>query len=261
MSSRTKFVCGNWKMHGSLEETRSLIQSLISQWKKEYDKVEVAICPPFTALNEAVRLLQGHAIQVGAQNAHYEERGAFTGEVSLSMLAEIGLSYVILGHSERRTIFQESDELINKKVDRAIANGLLPILCIGETLEERERGATEAILTKQLESCLAGLTLRQFPRVTLAYEPVWAIGTGKTATTEQAQSAHAFIRERVGVLFGDELASQVRIQYGGSVKPENALELFSLPDVDGGLIGGAALKADSFLAIVDAAAKASAELA
>ena len=180
---RHKFICGNWKMNGTLEETRTLLQGILSQWSPEYSDVEVAVCPPFTSMMEAGRLLQGSAIQLGAQNAYYEEKGAFTGEISLRMISELGAGYVILGHSERRTLFGESDELINKKIERAIATGLMPILCVGETLEERERGAAEAIITKQLEQCLSGLTIRQFSRVTIAYEPVWAIGTGKTATS------------------------------------------------------------------------------
>ncbi len=258
-TQRQKFICGNWKMNGTLEETRSLLQGILSQWSTEYLDVEVAVCPPFTAMMEASRLLQGSAIQMGAQNAYYEDKGAFTGEISLRMISELGASYVILGHSERRILFGESDDLINKKIDRSIATGLMPILCVGETLEERERGAAEAIITKQLEECLTGLTIRQFSRVTIAYEPVWAIGTGKTATSQQAQKAHSVIRERINTLFGRESGNNVRVLYGGSMKPENALELLSLPDVDGGLIGGAALKADSFMAIVQAAANVSSQ--
>ena len=247
-------ICGNWKMNGTLEETRALIQGLLSQWDSAFDRVEVAVCPPFTAMMEAARLLSGSPIQLGAQNAYYEERGAFTGEVSLTMIAELGASYVILGHSERRTIFGEPNQMIAKKVDRAIATGLLPILCIGETLDERERDATEAVLTQQLEECLRGLTLRQFSRVTIAYEPVWAIGTGRTATPDQAQSTHQLIRTRLGMLFGRDAASNTRILYGGSMKAENARELLSESDVDGGLIGGAALNASQFMQIVLAAA-------
>jgi triosephosphate isomerase len=254
-TQRQKFICGNWKMNGTLEETRSLLQGLVSQWQSAFDEVEVAVCPPFTALMESARLLQGTAIQLGAQNAYFEDQGAFTGEVSLRMIGELGASYVILGHSERRILFGETDALINKKIDRAIATGLMPILCVGETLEERERGAAEAVITKQLEESLTDLTIRQFSRVTIAYEPVWAIGTGKTATSQQAQKAHSVIRERINTLFGRESGQTVRILYGGSLKPENALELLSLPDVDGGLIGGAALKADTFMAIVQAAAE------
>ncbi len=252
---RQKFICGNWKMHGTLEQTRTLLQGILSQWNSEYSDVEVAVFPPFTALMEASRLLQGSAIQLGAQNAYYEDDGAFTGEVSLRMIAELGAGFVILGHSERRTLFCETDELINKKIERSIATGLMPILCVGESLEERERGATDAVVTKQLEHSLAGLTIRHFSRITIAYEPVWAIGTGKTATPAQAQESHAAIRDRIGTLFGRETARDLRILYGGSLKPENAHELLSLPDVDGGLIGGASLKADSFMAIVQAAAQ------
>ncbi|MEO6940163.1 MAG: triose-phosphate isomerase [Candidatus Kapaibacterium sp.] len=254
---RNKFICGNWKMNGSLEETRSLLQGLLSGWSDDYRNVEVAVCPPFTALMEAQRLLLGSPIQLGAQNANAEKSGAFTGEVSPVMLSEIGCSYVILGHSERRTIYLESSEAVSRKVKGALAFGLKPILCIGETLEERERGITEFVLLEQLRGSLAGVSAEQLASVTLAYEPVWAIGTGKTATPEQAQIAHAFIRAQVEMLYSKASSENIRIQYGGSMKPDNALELLSSPDIDGGLIGGAALQAASFLAIVAAAASAS----
>jgi triosephosphate isomerase len=252
---RQKFVCGNWKMHGTLEETRSLIQGILSQWETEYAAVEVAICPPYTVLMEAQRLLQGSPIQLGAQNAHHESRGAYTGEVSLVMLADLGVSYVIIGHSERRAIFKETDAFINQKLQAAIEVGLRPILCIGETLDEREKNVTEKVLAKQLEESLENISSDQLSKVTIAYEPVWAIGTGKTATPTQAQDAHGFIRQKLAEMYDPASAEKSRIQYGGSVKPENALELFSLPDVDGGLIGGAALSAKSFMAIVEAASK------
>lgn len=249
---RQKFVCGNWKMHGTVTETESLLQALMSQSDDTTSHVEVCVCPPFTSLATASSMLVSSGIQLGAQNCHFEAKGAFTGEISPMMLAEAGCSYVILGHSERRTIFGEKDAEIAKKVRAVIDVGMRAILCIGETLEERESDATDKVLHDQLTGSLEGIMLEHMEKVVIAYEPVWAIGTGKTATPQQAQDAHAFIRARLTEMYSEEVAQSTRILYGGSVKADNARELFSQADIDGGLIGGASLKADSFLEIVRA---------
>lgn len=250
---RQKFVCGNWKMHGTVTETESLLQALLSQWDSSLSQVELCVCPPFTALATAASMLVSSNIQFGAQNCHYESKGAFTGETSPLMLADVGCSYVILGHSERRTIFGEKDEEIAKKVKAVLSVGMRAILCIGETLEERESNTTEQVLESQLNGSLAGISKEEMEKVTIAYEPVWAIGTGKTATPQQAQDAHSFIRARLAAMYSNEAAISTRILYGGSVKGDNAKELFAQADIDGGLIGGASLKADSFLEIARAA--------
>lgn len=254
MSTRQKFVCGNWKMHGTLTETESLLQALLSGLEESILSVETCVCPPFTSLHSAASMLVSSGLQFGAQNCHYEAKGAFTGEISPMMLAEAGCSYVILGHSERRTLFGERDATIAKKVRAVLEVGLRPILCIGETLEEREAEKTEQVLRGQLLGSLNGIMIEQMERVTIAYEPVWAIGTGKTATPEQAQNAHRFIRSRLAEMYSDDVAEATRILYGGSVKADNAKELFGQADIDGGLIGGASLDAKSFLAIIRAAA-------
>ncbi len=250
---RQTFVCGNWKMHGTVTETEMLLQALMSQWDESISNVELCVCPPFTALATASSMLISSPIQFGAQNCHFEAKGAFTGEISPMMLAEAGCSYVILGHSERRTIFGEKDVEIAKKTKAVIGVGMRAILCIGELLEERESDKTEQVLHDQLNGSLAGIMIDEMEMVTIAYEPVWAIGTGKTASPQQAQDAHAFIRARLAAMYSDEVAASIRILYGGSVKGDNAKELFSQTDIDGGLIGGAALKADSFLEIARAA--------
>jgi triosephosphate isomerase (TIM) len=247
---RTKLVCGNWKMNGTIKETRKLLFQVAVEWGKKCDGVEVAVCPPFTGLLVAQDELQTSHIKLGAQNCYVGETGTFTGEVSATMLADLGCTYVILGHSERRTIFAEGDELIAKKVRSALDAGLHVILCIGETESERTNNATEAVLAKQIAGSLATATSAE--NITIAYEPVWAIGTGKTATPEMAQDAHKFIRAELAKKFGD--ATNIRILYGGSVKPENARTLFSQPDIDGGLIGGASLDAAQFISIIEAAA-------
>lgn len=251
--TRQKFVCGNWKMHGTVTETESLLQAMMSQWDDSIGNVELCVCPPFTSLATAASMLVSSGIQLGAQNCHFEAKGAFTGEISPMMLAEAGCSYVILGHSERRTIFGEKDVEIAKKVRAVIDVGMRAILCIGETLEERESNKTEQVLHDQLIGSLEGVMIEHMEKVVIAYEPVWAIGTGKTATPQQAQDAHAFIRARLGSMYSDEVAASTRILYGGSVKADNSRELFGQPDIDGGLIGGASLKADSFLDIARAA--------
>jgi triosephosphate isomerase len=216
--------------------------------------VEVVLCPPFTALESVGRAVEGTALRLGAQNMHPEKSGAFTGEVSAEMLRALFCTHVILGHSERRTYFAESDAFINKKTLAALANQLKPILCVGETLSEREHGLTLGVVQRQIEGGLQGVTKEQITSVIIAYEPVWAIGTGKVATTAQAQEVHAFIRDLLTKLYGQALAQKVRILYGGSMKPANAPELLTQADIDGGLIGGASLEARSFLDLIKAAA-------
>jgi triosephosphate isomerase len=249
---RQKFVAGNWKMFTTRASARALAQAVVAGLGKEA-RVRVAVCPPFPYLREVAEILTGSPVLLGAQNCFHEKEGAFTGEVSPVMLTDVGCRYVILGHSERRHKLGESDAFINQKVHTALSVGLGVILCLGETLEERQANRTEAVLRTQLAGSLAGLSAAQLANVVLAYEPVWAIGTGQTATPSQAQEAHAFIRERIRDTFGEESARALPIQYGGSVKPENVAVLLHQPDVDGGLVGGASLKADLFLAIVRAA--------
>ncbi|GIW99954.1 MAG: triosephosphate isomerase [Pirellulaceae bacterium] len=215
--------------------------------------VEVAVCPPAVYLTDVVRAVEGSAVGVGAQNMHHESSGAFTGEVSGPMLVDVGCRYVILGHSERREYFHETDEVVNRKVMAAFTHGLTPIVCVGEKLEHREAGETAAIVEQQVRGSLANLEAEQARRLVIAYEPVWAIGTGKTATPAQAEEVHAQIRTLLGDLFGEQVAAEVRIQYGGSVKPENAGELLSQPNIDGALVGGASLSAESFIRIIEAA--------
>ena len=248
---RKKFVAGNWKMYTSLESAKQLAADVASGLPSN-PNVIVAVCPPAPFLTAVVAATKG-AIPVGGQNCHYEKEGAFTGEIAPQMLLDCGCKYVILGHSERRHGMGETDELLNKKTKAALAAGLEVIFCIGELLSEREANQTEAVLETQLKNGLVGLTAEQMTKVVIAYEPVWAIGTGKVATPEQAQAAHAFVRKTISGMFGEKTGSEVLIQYGGSVKPDNAAALLHLPDVDGALVGGASLKADSFLAIVKAA--------
>jgi len=254
---RRKFICGNWKMNGTLEETGALLGGLVGLWDDSFKKVEIAVCSPFTSIGMALEKLSGRGVQisVGAQNCYSETKGAFTGEISARMLAEAGCTYVILGHSERRMIFNESNELINKKIKAALDVGLKPILCVGETHEERELAQTFEVLLHQLTEGLRGVTSSQMKMITIAYEPVWAIGTGRTATPETAQDSHSYIRSEIAKLYDDAVASQIIIQYGGSMNAVNAAELLAQPDIDGGLIGGAALDAKAFTAIIDAAAK------
>jgi triosephosphate isomerase (TIM) len=249
---RKKVIAGNWKMNNDLNGTVNLISEL-KKGVNDQTKATVIVCPPFTSLETAQTLLKDSLIKFGAQNMHFEESGAFTGEISPSMLKSVNCEYVILGHSERRTIFGETDQIINKKIKTAIKHGLKPIFCIGETLEEREKGITFEVCERQVRFGLEGLTEAELSTMILAYEPVWAIGTGKTASNEQAQEVHAFIRRLVAKLLSDSFAQNLVIQYGGSVKPENAKELLAQPDIDGALVGGACLKADSFLKIIEAA--------
>ncbi|MEK6553184.1 MAG: triose-phosphate isomerase [Bacteroidota bacterium] len=249
---RKKVIAGNWKMNNDLHGTVSLISDLKKELNGKNVEAEVIICPPFTSLETASTLLKDSTIKLGAQNMYFEESGAFTGEVSVSMLKSAGCEYVILGHSERRTIFCESDQVINKKIKTAIKFGLKPIFCIGETLEEREKGITFKVVETQVQNGLKDLSESDLLNLIIAYEPVWAIGTGRNATPQQAQEVHQFIRGLISKLYSSNFARQLVIQYGGSVKADNAKELLSQPDIDGALVGGACLKADSFAKIINA---------
>ena len=250
-TGRRPLVAGNWKMHKTIEEAEHFIAQLLPRVSTA-DHADVAICPPFTAVGPMVDSTRGSRVQVYAQTMHYAPSGAFTGEVSGAMLSEIGAHGVILGHSERRELFAETDRALTLKVPAAIDAGLVPILCVGETEDERERGDTERKLRHQIQEDLAKVPLEQLSEVVIAYEPIWAIGTGVVATPDQAQEAIAFIRALIADRSRDQ-AEQIRILYGGSVKPDNASELLSLPDVDGALVGGASLEAESLAAIVAAA--------
>jgi len=247
---RKKLVAGNWKMHGSLAENAALLSAL----KPALAGIEAVVCVPFPYLAQAQAELSGSSIAWGAQNVCEQAKGAFTGEVSASMLLDFGCTYVIVGHSERRSLYGESDALVARKYVAAQAAGLTPILCVGESLAERESGVTEAVVSRQLDAVIDAAGVASLAKAVIAYEPVWAIGTGKTASPEQAQAVHAFIRGRVAALDAS-VAGQLVIQYGGSVKAANAAELMAQPDIDGGLIGGASLVADEFVAICRAAAK------
>ncbi len=249
---RRFIVAGNWKMHKTSEEAVKLAFDLVPL-VADIKSVDIVLCPPFTALEALGGVLRGSGIFLGAQNMHAEPKGAFTGEISAPMLLPLGVTHVILGHSERRQLFGETDELVNRKVRTALGYGLIPIVCVGETLEQRESDRTEAVVGAQLEGALEGLALEDPERIVLAYEPVWAIGTGRNATPEQAQQVHAFVRARLTGFFGADLAGKVRIQYGGSVKPDNAADLMRQPDIDGALVGGASLDAGQFAAIVRSA--------
>lgn len=248
---RRSLVAGNWKMHGSRAEAARLVDELRAGGIGA-GAVEVVICPPFVHLSEVERRLRGGAIVLGAQDVCAEESGAHTGEVSASMLADIGCRYVIVGHSERRTLYAEDDDLIARKFMAAQRHGMVPILCIGESLEERERGATHVVVARQLDAVLAAAGIAAFTAAVVAYEPLWAIGTGRTAKPEQAQEVHALIRARIGEKDA-KISGSLRILYGGSVKAANAAELFAMMDVDGGLVGGASLQAEEFGRICAAA--------
>ena len=244
---RRKLVAGNWKMHGSLEQNAALLDA-VSQGVAQLSGVDCAVCVPFPYLFQAQQKLAGTAVSWGAQDVHEAEQGAYTGEVSVSMLNDFACRYAIVGHSERRSLYGESSALVAAKFAAAQKGGLLPILCVGETLEQREAGTTEDVVAEQLDAVIGLLGVQSLEQAVVAYEPVWAIGTGKTATPEQAQAVHAFIRQRVAG-HDAQVAAGLCILYGGSVKPGNASELFAMPDIDGGLIGGASLVADDFLAI------------
>ena len=251
---RKPIVAGNWKMNKTVAEAQALVAALRPALA-DLHGVDVVLCPPFTALAAVGAALRGTAIGLGAQTMHAEKAGAYTGEIAADMLVELGCRYVILGHSERRTYFHETDDAVNRKARAALAAGLHPIVCVGETLGEREAGHTEAVVTMQVRGSLAQLGPDELLRTIIAYEPVWAIGTGRTATSAQAQEVHALIRRLLLDMAGGRVAADVRIQYGGSMKPANARELMGQPDIDGGLIGGASLEAQSFLDIVRGAVK------
>ena len=251
--NRKPIIAGNWKMYKTSAEAVALVQALKTE-VAGVTKSEIVICPPFTTLAAVTSLVAGSNIQLGAQNVHWEKEGAFTGEIAPAMLKELGVRYAIVGHSERRQFFGETDTGVNKRAKAALANGLRPIVCVGELLAEREAGKTETVVAGQVRGSLAGFDQNQIIETVIAYEPVWAIGTGKTASPAQAQEVHALIRRLLGELFGADLAAKIRLQYGGSVKPDNAKELLGQPDIDGALVGGASLKAGDFAAIVKAAA-------
>jgi triosephosphate isomerase len=247
--ARTPLLAGNWKMHGTRTEATALAGALAKQVGGMTDR-EVLIAPPFTALDAARLAIAGTRILLGAQNVHGEDRGAYTGEISAAMLVEAGCTHVIIGHSERRQYYGETDAGVNARLRGALGAGLVPIVCVGETLAEREAGSTIAVIERQVHDGLAGIDPTHHPRIVLAYEPIWAIGTGRTATPEQAQEVHLAIRKRIGELAGAELADRVRILYGGSVKPDNIDALMAQPDLDGALVGGASLDAVAFARIV-----------
>lgn len=249
METRKPLIAGNWKMYKTAHEARSA-SARLRDLVGDLPQVDVMIAPAFTALVPVAQVLEGSPIAVGAQNCHWEREGAYTGEVSPHMLRAVGCTHVLIGHSERRQYFQETDESVNKKIHAALAAGLIPVLCVGETQNERDDGRTLSVLDRQVGEGLKGIHAEQARHVVIAYEPVWAIGTGRTATREQAQEAHAFIRDKFRSLFGEKLANGLRILYGGSVKPENIRELMEMPDIDGALVGGASLDPDTFAKIV-----------
>ena len=249
---RRPLVAGNWKLHGSRDGNARLLAALRTGLDPGW-AVDVMVCPPFVYLAEAHAALEGSPVLLGAQDVSAENQGAYTGEVSAGMLREVGGSHAIIGHSERRTLYGESDELVARKFKAVVAAGLVPVLCVGETLQEREAGTTHAVVQRQLDAVFAAVSIEEFARGVVAYEPVWAIGTGRTASPEQAQDVHAFIRHAASMRSA-RMAGGLRILYGGSVKGTNAQALFGMPDIDGGLIGGASLEAGDFLTICNAAA-------
>lgn len=255
MAYRREIIAGNWKMNKTVSEAREFVSELIDSLGKFSDSdVEIVICPPFTALHACFEALEGtSALLLGAQNVHKEKNGAFTGEISVPMLKDLYCRYVIVGHSERRQYFGETDSEINEKAKAALEGNLRPIVCVGETLAERESNKTQDVITQQVTGSFANFSPEDWADTVIAYEPIWAIGTGKTATPKQAQEVHSLIRSIVAKQSGPNVAEKIRIQYGGSVKPENAEELLGQPDIDGALVGGASLTAESFAAIVEAA--------
>ncbi len=248
---RRLLIAGNWKMNKDLNESIELVRKL-SLGVQGITNRDILVCPPFTSLYPVYEVIKDTNIKLGAQNLYFEEKGAYTGEISPLMLKSVGCEYVIIGHSERREYFKETNDIVNKKIKIALKYGLKPIVCVGEKLEEREEGITEKIVESQVREGLTNLTEEEMKELTIAYEPIWAIGTGKTATPEDAEAVHKFIRNILKDMFGDNIAGNTRILYGGSVKPNNAEGLFAMEDIDGGLVGGASLDADSFTAIVKA---------
>lgn len=255
---RRFLIAGNWKMNCGPEETTSLLNDLKQELSEVPEGIDVLVCPPTISLTTAAGMLNDfNGITIGAQNVHYEDNGAYTGEVSIQMLTEVDCSYVIVGHSERREYFGETDKTVNAKVKKALNGGLIPVICVGESLDQRKSGSHVKLVKKQVQAALTDVDKDHAAKVVIAYEPVWAIGTGETATPNQAQEMHVMIREEVANLYDEETANQVRTLYGGSMKPHNAEELLEQPDVDGGLIGGASLKAGSFTEIIQIADKLS----
>jgi triosephosphate isomerase len=250
--SRRKFIAGNWKMNTTRAEAVTLASAIAAKVGSS-SPVDVAVCPPSVYLEAVGQAIKGSAVGLGAQNCYHEAKGAFTGEISPQMARDIGCSYVILGHSERRQIFKESNQDVNRKLLAVLGVGLTPIVCVGESLDQRQAGQTAAVVREQIEGSLAGLSAEQMLKIVIAYEPIWAIGTGVVATPQQAEEVHADLRRLLETRYNSEVASAVRIQYGGSVNAENAGSLLTQRNIDGALVGGASLKADSFLAIVTAA--------
>ncbi len=248
-TNRRPILAGNWKMNMTATQAREMVTKLVPMIAGVKDR-EIVLAPPFTAIHAVAAAARGASIALAGQNMHWADKGAYTGEVSSEMLLDSGCKYVIIGHSERRQYFGETDETVNKKVRQALDKGLRPIVCVGETLPERESGGVESVIERQITGGLKGVTPEQMANVVIAYEPVWAIGTGKTATPEQANEVHVFIRGIIGNAYGRGVADAVRIQYGGSVTPENIASLMAMPDIDGALVGGASLKPESFAAIV-----------
>ncbi len=246
---RKPIIAGNWKLNNTSQEAAELV-TLLKRNLSEVTDVDIVVCPVFTALSVVADLLTESDIHLGAQNLYWEDIGAFTGEVSGGLLKEIGVEYVVIGHSERRQFFGETNQTVNKKIRAALKHGLIPIVCVGEVLAEREADQTFDVIRRQVKESLAGFSAAEAKKMIVAYEPVWAIGTGKTATPQQAQEVHKFIRDLLAQLYDDETAGEIRIQYGGSVKADNIADLISRPDIDGALVGGASLKADSFTQIV-----------
>jgi triosephosphate isomerase len=248
---RTPIIAGNWKMFKTVGEAVSFVNEV--KGKAEIEGVESVICAPFTALPALAEAVKGTKLKIGAQNMHWEENGAYTGEISGVMLKDLGVDYVIIGHSERRAYFAETDETVNKKVHAAFKYGITPIICVGEKLEEREAGQTKEVCRVQTEAALQGLTAEQAAQAVIAYEPIWAIGTGKSSTADDANEVISYIRERVAAVFGSEVAGKIRIQYGGSVKPNNVREFMQQSDIDGALVGGASLEPASYIQLVEGA--------
>ncbi len=247
--ARKPIIAGNWKMNNTIAETKALVEELKPLVAGA--KCDVVICTPYTDLATAVELTKGSNIHVGAENVHWAEKGAFTGEISAKMLVELGVEYVIIGHSERRQYFGETDATVNARTKAALAAGLKPIICVGETLEQREKNRTKSVVRKQINGAFEGIAEEDLKNIVVAYEPVWAIGTGKTATSEQAEETIKNIRSMIAKLYGRKLANKLRIQYGGSMNPKNVKELMAMPNIDGGLIGGASLKAVDFSQVVN----------
>jgi triosephosphate isomerase len=248
---RKTIIAGNWKMHKTISQSIELANGLKRQlYSLDAEQIDIVLCPAFTSLSEVAEIVMGSCLQLGAQDVYWQQEGAFTGEVSALMLKDCGCSYVIIGHSERRQYFAESNETVNKKIKISLQQGLIPIVCIGETLAERQADKTFSVLDEQLLNGLQDIEKVEIPKIVIAYEPVWAIGTGKTATAKQAEEAQHYIRKKVQEMHGQEAAEEIRIQYGGSVKPENISELMQEKDIDGALVGGASLSLDSFSEIV-----------